>query len=96
MGIIMKGVEQKTNALGVGLGYAHKGCHLAVGYDGHTAVAAVLAQVVGRQVVVEVELCVGRGALQNTRPLTVGTDRERAPPVPSLWRGTYLMLLCMK
>lgn len=33
---------------------------------------------------------------KNTRPLTVGTDRERAPPVPSLWRGTYLMLLCMK
>lgn len=60
----MKGVEQKTNALGVGLGYAHEGCHLAVGYDGHTAVAAVLAQVVGRQVVVEVELGVGRGALQ--------------------------------
>ena len=56
LGVIDKRTEEEAQPVGLGLRDAHEGFHLVAGDDSHAAGAAVLAQLVQGQMLVEISL----------------------------------------
>lgn len=66
-GIIFEWMEEKADAFGGSLQYAHERLHHAVGYDGRLMCAAIIHKVIVRKSVVEVLLQLLRCALQENK-----------------------------